>query len=80
MYKKKNYMKQRESVYSWTSLQRPPWGVLNKSQCMDFLSVGTKKYGRCREVAVSGEGSTVFKNTAENHDIIHIPVEFYNLY
>ena len=29
--------------------------------------------------AVSG-GSTVFKNTAENHDIIHIPVEFYNLY
>ena len=39
-----------------------------------------EKYGRCREEAVSGGGSTVFKNTAENHDIIHIPVEFYNLY
>ena len=29
MYKKKHYMKQRESVYSWTSLQRPPWGQKN---------------------------------------------------
>ena len=44
-----------------------------------FCPQGRKKNGRCREVAVSG-GSTVFKNTAENHDIIHIPVEFYNLY
>ena len=44
-----------------------------------FVRRGEKKNGRCREVAVSG-GSTVFKNTAENHDIIHIPVEFYNLY
>ena len=26
--------------------------VLNKSQCMDFLSAGTKKSGCCREVAV----------------------------
>ena len=32
-----------------------------------------------KKMAVSG-GLTVFKNTAENHDIIHIPVEFYNLY
>ena len=50
------------TMYSWTSLQWPPWGspsprrrkwpllrggrcreVLNKSQCMDFLSAGTKK-------------------------------------
>ena len=30
----------------------------NKSQCMDFLSAGTQKSGRCREVAFSG-GSTV---------------------
>ena len=44
-----------------------------------FCPQGRKKNGRSREVAVSG-GSTVFKNTAENHDIIHIPVEFYNLY
>ena len=44
-----------------------------------FCPQGRKKNGRCREVAVSGR-STVFKNTAENHDIIHIPVEFYNLY
>ena len=37
-------------LYTRTSLQRPPWGqqsgrckeVLNKSQCMDFLSAGTK--------------------------------------
>ena len=28
--------------------------VLNKSQCLDFLSTGTKKSGSCREVAVSG--------------------------
>ena len=26
---------------------------------MDFLSAGTKKNGRCREVIVSGGGSTV---------------------
>ena len=32
--------------------------VLNKGQCMDFLSARTKKTGRCREVTVSG-GSTV---------------------
>ena len=46
---------------------------------MDFFVRRNEKNGRCREVAVSG-GLTVFKNTAENHDIIHIPVEFYNLY
>ena len=28
--------------------------VLNKSQCMDFLSAGTKNCGRCREVDASG--------------------------
>ena len=28
--------------------------VLNKSQCMKFLSAGAKKGGPCREVAVSG--------------------------
>ena len=33
--------------------------ALNKSQCMDFLSAGTKKSGRRREVIVSGGGSTV---------------------
>ena len=33
--------------------------VLNKIQCMDLLSAGTKKSGLCREVAISG-GSTVF--------------------
>ena len=33
-------------------------GVLNKSQCMNFLSAGTKKRNLCREVADSG-GSAV---------------------
>ena len=72
------------NAWCWTSLQWPPWGqkksshckdvavrkeVLNKSQCMDFLSAGTKKSGRfqqqrilscCqREVPVS-RGSTAF--------------------
>ena len=32
--------------------------VLNKSQCIDFLSTGTKTSGLCGEVAVNG-GSTV---------------------
>ena len=32
--------------------------VLNKSQCMDLLSAGTKKSGRHRKVAVGG-GSTI---------------------
>ena len=51
------------NAYSWTSLQRPPWvqkksghckdeavrrDVFNKSQCMDFLSAGTKKSGLCQ--------------------------------
>ena len=31
--------------------------VLNKSQCMDFLSAGTKQSDLCREVAFSGLGS-----------------------
>ena len=55
--------------YSWTSLQWPPWGqkkvliverwplfcreVLNKSQCMDFLSAGMKKSGRRRKVDIN---------------------------
>ena len=52
------------NAYSWTSLQRPPWvqkksghckdeavrrEVFNKSQCMDFLSAGTKKSGLCQQ-------------------------------
>ena len=52
--------------YSWTSLQQPPWEwkklaivkdgccrqFLNKGQCTDFLSTGTKKGGGCREVTI----------------------------
>jgi len=31
----------------------------SKSQCMDFLSAGTKKGGRCREMAVSGSSTVL---------------------
>ena len=42
--------------------------VLFKSQCMDFLSAGTKNSGHCREVAVSG-GSTVGKKAKKKRGI-----------
>ena len=56
----------KQHSYSWTSLQQPPWErkklaivkdgccreFLNKGQCMDFLSTGTKKGGGCREVTI----------------------------
>ena len=56
----------KQHSYSWTSLQQPPWEwqkvaivkdgccreFLNKGQCADFLSAGTKKGGRCREVTI----------------------------
>ena len=56
----------KQHSYSWTSLQQPPWErkklaivkdgccrqFLNKGQCMDFLSTGTKKGGGCWEVTI----------------------------
>ena len=56
----------KQHSYSWTSLQQPPWErkklaivkdgccrqFLNKGQCADFLSTGTKKGGGCREVTI----------------------------
>ena len=56
----------KQHSYSWTSLQQPPWEwkklaiikdgfcreFLNKGQCADFLSTGTKKGGGCWEVTI----------------------------
>ena len=41
--------------------------VLNKSQCIDFLSAWTRKSGSCREVAVSGVSTVLEEITKYDH-------------
>ena len=60
---KKKWLKNHAStsIYSWTSLKRPPWGqkkVAIVETRVNVWTVRPKKNCRCREVAVSG-GSTV---------------------
>ena len=52
--------------------------VSNKSQCNDYLSTGTKKSGRCREVATSRGSTVLFKKAGTFYTMIQFPFFFSN--
>ena len=61
----------RLNLYTTATLETEENGhcreVLNKSQCMDFLSAWTRKSGSFREVAVSGVSTVLEEITKYDH-------------